>query len=148
MKRKKMDLIRLLQKLSLLPHKVEKFVDDWMKRNAPAIVETNIHQLYEQGVDSEGKPTGEYSESTIKRKKAKGQKYDHITLKDTGTFYRTIRLNPEGKNRFEITTDYDVWKKGLQKRWPKALGLTEENMKGLVEQLTDDLRIWLTDYLR
>ncbi len=64
------------------------------------IIELNQEQLYDRGVDSEGKDLGRpgYSDYTIEIKKKKGQRYDHVTLKDTGRFYKSfrIRVNKDG----------------------------------------------------
>lgn len=55
-------------------------------------------QLYDQGIDSKGRSLGEYSPATIegtnnfRGKKSKGQRYDHITLNDTGKFYKSFRI--------------------------------------------------------
>ncbi len=46
-------------------------------------------QLYDKGIDADGRSLGEYSEKTIREKKKKGQRYDHITLSDTFEFYKS-----------------------------------------------------------
>ena len=52
-----------------------------------------IEQLYEQGIDSEGLELYPfYSESTIIYKKEKGQRFDHVTLNDTGFFMSLLLL--------------------------------------------------------
>lgn len=44
-------------------------------------------QLYEKGIDGEGKFLAHYSKFTIALKKSKGEVYTHTTLHDTGDFY-------------------------------------------------------------
>lgn len=57
-------------------------------------------QLFEKGEDSLGDSLGEYAPSTIEGtasfegKISKGQRFDHITLKDTGDFYDTWVVIP------------------------------------------------------
>lgn len=46
-------------------------------------------QLYDKGIDADGRSLGEYSSKTIEEKKKKGQRYDHITLSDTFEFYKS-----------------------------------------------------------
>jgi len=55
-------------------------------------------QLFFDGEDGDGDSLGEYSPVTVEFKKAKGQPFDHITLKDTGAFYgsMTVRVDSEG----------------------------------------------------
>lgn len=89
-------------------------------------------QLFELGEDSDGKSLGNYAPSTIegtanfKGKKEKGQRFDHITLKDEGFFYASFRVTPL-KRGFRITAnprrgdsdlfdDFGVEIVGLQKR--------------------------------
>ena len=58
------------------------------------IIERNQDQLYEHGIDSKGQQLGYpgYSRTTIEIKKKKGQRYDHVTLKDSGRFYNSFRI--------------------------------------------------------
>ena len=55
-------------------------------------------QLLEKGIDSKGRSLGDYAIATIegtknfKGKKEKGQRYDHITLNDSGKFYKSFRV--------------------------------------------------------
>lgn len=94
------------------------------------IIQMNTEdQLEERGVDSIGRPLGDYAPYTIIEKKLKGQRYDHVTLKDTGAFYDSwvVTVN---RNYIEIDADdtshYDV---PLFQVWGEdVLGLTPENM--------------------
>ena len=49
-----------------------------------------------KGKDGQGESLGNYSPTTISIKQAKGQRTDHITLKDTGDFYSSYRLSLNG----------------------------------------------------
>jgi len=100
-------------------------------------------QLYEKGVSEENKIIGYYSPYTKNVKIAEGQRYDHITLKDTGYFYNSfvIHVNPtfiiidaddektdeagNTKYLFEVYNDRG-----------NIVGLTSENMDWLTETLT------------
>lgn len=66
------------------------------------IIELNTEeQLYERGVDSEGRSLGAYSFVTkyhykpIAAKEGRDGRTDHVTLKDTGDFYRSFRFKNE-----------------------------------------------------
>lgn len=66
--------------------------------------QNRLDQLYERGVDAEGNELGEYSPKTIRHKKQKGQRYDHVTLSDTQKFYESFRFVNDKKD-FKIKAD-------------------------------------------
>lgn len=97
-------------------------------------------QLYEKGINSLGVSLGNYKESTIKGGKsylgkiAKGQRYDHITLLDTGEFYDTFFVNALGLRGFSIEADGQKEDTNLLERYGKdIIGLTDENLQILTE---------------
>lgn len=53
------------------------------------IISLNQEQLYDSGRDSKGEELGYpgYAQYTMYIKEEKGQRYDHVTLKDHGYFY-------------------------------------------------------------
>jgi hypothetical protein len=61
-------------------------------------------QLFNKGEDSLGVSLGDYSPFTKQIKAEKGQRLDHITLKDTGDFYETFFVTPFLKG-FSINAD-------------------------------------------
>ena len=56
-----------------------------LRQNDNIIIDLNT-QMLSDGVDAVGAYLGDYSPTTVQIKKAKGQRYDHITLEDTGDF--------------------------------------------------------------
>ena len=56
------------------------------------IIELQQERLYERGTDSNGASLGDYSDYTVEIKREKGQRYDHITLRDTGEFYESFTV--------------------------------------------------------
>ena len=56
------------------------------------VIELNLEQLYESGTDAAGRSLGEYTAFTKDQKIEKGQRYDHITLKDSGKFYNSFKI--------------------------------------------------------
>jgi len=85
-------------------------------------------QLFELGEDSEGVTLGEYTPFSKELKIEKGQRIDHITLKDTGDFYDSFKVQAM-KNGFRITAnptkdDTDLFEEfGVQ-----IVGLNKENI--------------------
>ena len=65
-------------------------------------------QLYERGVngdDTEIMSYAPYAPSTIKRKIKKGQPYNRVTLKDTGEWYKSLRLIYDVDGFYLTSTD-------------------------------------------
>jgi hypothetical protein len=103
------------------------------------IIQMNTEdQLEEQGIDSLGRSLGDYSPYTIIEKQLKGQRYDHITLKDTGAFYDSWVVTV---SRDAITIDADdtsLYDQPLFQVWGEdVLGLTDENMDILRAVIAD-----------
>ena len=84
-------------------------------------------QLYNFGINSEGKSIGEYSDNTIQIKAFNGQPVDRVTLYDTGEFYESFVVIANQKG-FKITADPIKEDNNLFEDWGKNIvGLTKEN---------------------
>ena len=95
-------------------------------------------QLYNLGIDAEGDSLGEYSPYTIQFKVDKGQRFDHITLKDTGDFYETFKVKPNKKG-FELTANPNKDDDNLFEIYGKEIvGLTKDNQKLLIGFIESD----------
>lgn len=98
-------------------------------------------QLFELGVDSLGRDLGDYSPSTIegtvnfKGKKAKGQRFDHITLNDEGIYYSTHKVETGGNVfLFRIIVNPLRGDTNLFDDFGKEIaGWTESNMQILID---------------
>ena len=102
-------------------------------------------QLFEKGVDSLNVSLGNYALTTIEGtasflgKKDKGQRFDHITLKDTGEFYESWTVRAEGNS---IIIDANPNKDGdnlFTEYGEDILGLTEDSLQILREKLLEEL---------
>ncbi|MCK5643280.1 MAG: hypothetical protein KAJ19_20900 [Gammaproteobacteria bacterium] len=67
-------------------------------------------QLFQRGIDGEGKKLAGYARTTIRIKLRKGQPVDRTTLRDEEEFHRSITIDAFS-DRFEVTSDvvYDKW---------------------------------------
>lgn len=106
------------------------------------VVELNTReQMYEQGVDSEGRPMGEYSYPTKQKKIEKGQRYDHITGVDTGEMVESERA--EFSYNGDLIMTMNTIKDGkdiTETYWGvDIVGLTTESQMILKPILTDDI---------
>ena len=105
------------------------------------IVDLNQNQLYEQGLQADGTPTGEYAPITISFYKplaaAEGRdgRSDHITGKDTGETYKSMKVANEDKAiRIEAEDRNDFFK-----RIPEGLGLTGESINQIIPEVRETL---------
>ena len=93
----------------------------------------NTSQLFELGIDSEGNRLGDYSGFTKNIKTSKGQRIDHITLKDTGEFYKSFKVTPN-KNGFRISANPNKDDSNLFDDFGvDIVGLTKENVLKLLD---------------
>jgi len=98
-------------------------------------------QLFEKGEDGEGFSLGDYTPFTIEIKKSKNQRFDHITLKDTGDFYKSYKLSSKGL----ITADPQKDDTNLVDEFgADILTLSDEGQDIMIELfLRDDLQAFL-----
>ena len=102
-------------------------------------------QLFEKGIDSLGSSLGDYAASTIEGtanfegKKDKGQRFDHITLLDTGKFYKSFKVKVQSGG-FEIIADGNRGDTNLLEDYGKeVLGLTDENLQLVIDAIKERL---------
>jgi ketol-acid reductoisomerase len=101
------------------------------------------NQLFDKGIDANGvrlvsdfaKFGRVYADRTIIEKEAKNQPTDRVTLKDSGDFYRSFKLELTGNSDFLITADTIKNDNNLMEVWGEAiLGLTKENIDLVIEK--------------
>lgn len=109
------------------------------------IVDLNRKQLYEQGIQADGTPTGEYHPITIAYKKQYGEgteapslfklpgRTDHITGLNTGLTYKSMDVKSEPAG-IHITADD---RNGFFEREPQGLGLTPESRRELLPEIKE-----------
>lgn len=109
-------------------------------------------QLFEKGIDSEGvrldvaRGYG-YANVTKKIKAQKGQPTDRITLKDTGEFYQSFRVDVRAG---VITINADAQKDdtNLFTEWGiDILGLTEESINRLKPLVIENYKQYILELL-
>ena len=112
------------------------------------IIDLNtIDQLYNEGIDSKGIQLGEYTNYTKSLKQAKGERTDHITLKDTGAFYSSFRVSLVG-NSIKITADAQKEDTNLFKEYGiDIVGLTEDSMSVVATKALQLIKIKLKNVL-
>lgn len=110
-------------------------VETIIEVNEPFILDcVRNKQLYNKGVNALGVSIMDYQPYkplTIMLKSEKGQPTDRVTLKDTGDFYESMRVEAD-RTQFEIVAD--DWKTDeLKAKYGDAIfGLTDENKGDLI----------------
>ena len=113
-------------------------VQEILTRNEGLIVALNTeNQLEEKGVNSLGigiHTYAPYSPKTVYLKQKKGQPWNRVTLRDTGRFHQSFRLQftQEG---FIITSDSDLTPELVNKYGPNIFGLTPESKGYLIRSI-------------
>lgn len=103
------------------------------------IVDLNQYQLYEQGIQSDGSETGQYAQITIDKYKPLAEyegrdgRSDHITGKDTGETYNSMRVRSDSAG-IRITADD---RNRFFDREPKGLGLTTESKNEIIPEVKE-----------
>jgi hypothetical protein len=108
-------------------------------------------QLFDDGIDSTGRELssigGDYAPSTILRKIDDDLPFDHITLYQTGDFYKTFTVHV-GKDSFTIEADTMKDGQDLQDSWgDNILGLTDDNIRYLILELLPLIREYILNTL-
>jgi hypothetical protein len=100
---------------------------DAMVTNDAKIVELNREQLNE-GVRADGSPiTPKYTPFTIMKKIEKGQRFDVVTLRDTGSFQDKMKLFVAGA-KFTVVSQDEKAKK-LEGKYGDIMGLSDSGKK-------------------
>jgi hypothetical protein len=92
-------------------------------------------QLFEKGEDGLGQKLIEkngYARLTISIKKLKGQPTDRVTLKDTGDFYESIRINVYD-DRFEVSQNVPYGSDLIKKYGGEILLPSDVNMNDFIK---------------
>lgn len=100
------------------------------------MLDLNHHQMFDLGVDALGAPLGEYSLFTKAIKERKGQRFYHVTLKDTEEFYDSMKI----KFEYTVTISGDMQKPDtdLSTIYPHALGLTNESKNEVIDEIKEN----------
>lgn len=120
-----------------------RLMHDIILANEAYIIDMNAYeQLYNKGVNRLGVSIMDYrpySPYTIAYKKAVGQPYDRVTLRDEGDFYRGFFIEADDRMFYISSTDEKTDK--LTKKYTNYIfGLTDENKAELTwEYIYPDL---------
>lgn len=141
----------LVKKLKGLPKFIEDVVEIYYNDNKEEILDLNKAQLLNSGVDSEGKPLGEYAPFTVEERQKKGLQTDFIDLRYTGKFQDRMQLSKNGvKGEREMTSRDPKWGSDdgvLRKAFPDAIGLTPNSQEILTTDIEKEIDRNVNGYL-
>jgi hypothetical protein len=129
---------KVLKELQAFDSGIDAVIIDRVKDQEQAIVAANAEQLF-SGILATGRPTKpDYAQSTIARKRRKGQPTNRVTLKDTGKFHISLKVDYREKE-FELTSD-DTKRVYLERKYGRDIyGLTDANLQRVIDRLENDL---------
>ena len=136
-----MKLGKLYRRIQQLQTPLNPILEDVLKDSSlqAQIVDLNQSQLYDQGIQADGTPTGDYAQITIDKYKplagyeGRDSRSDHITGKDTGETYDSMKVST-GSEGFVITADD---RNDFFEREPKGLGLTTESLNEILPEIKE-----------
>lgn len=110
-----------------------------VEAHANDIINMNLSQLEEHGINSEGQRFKPYAPSTIRLKKRTGRPYDRVTLRQEGNFHAGFKVETYNY-QFDITStdrkkDFLTWRYGA-----KLFGLTDEHKSVLRDIISQELK--------
>lgn len=132
--------------LSATPEKQKKDLLGIIRSHEAEAVDLNIEQMM-AGQDSDGnRITPEYAPFTIEIKKAKGQPYDRVTLKDEGDFHRSMFMKADN---FPVMFDSkDSKTDDLTRKYGNSIfGLTKQHLGDFKEDISEDVKKYYRDLL-
>jgi len=125
-------LQKLMQAINELDTTVYRLVADIVRDNETEIVELNSQtQLYEQGINANGKKIASYrpyAPLTVKLKKLKGQPTNRVTLRDEGDFHESFFLEVSNTDFFIDASDSKT-RELIEKYGEDVLGLTPQSLE-------------------
>jgi len=116
----------------------KKFGENIMIKNKNHIIEENISQMYDLGQNIKEESLGEYTPTSKFIKQQKGQRTDHITLRDTGDFHKGMGMKKSGETQKE--SEFEIkskdWKSDMLERgFPDIFGLNKEKLENFTKNV-------------
>jgi hypothetical protein len=90
-----MTLDKYIVNLQKLENNLPSIIDKFIESESSHFLGRVKLRFWNQGVDGDGKKIGEYAESTVARKKKKGQRSSHVTLKDSSQWWDNLFITYE-----------------------------------------------------
>ena len=136
---KSKEMKHLWRKLEKVYFNIDPTIEKTVQNNENFIIKMNTEQMYKGELSTGKEIRPSYAPATIAYKKRKGQPFDRVTLRDTGQFYKKLKVIARYKD-FVIDTSlsgarpYGFLMKGKRSYGEDILGLNDKNKKELVNK--------------
>jgi hypothetical protein len=134
------EITTVINKLKAVRASIPQIVLDLVRENEQFVINLQQGQLGE-GFDSKGqqiKPS--YAQSTIARKKKKGQPFNRVTLKDKGDYYKSFDIIYNESGGTFVLKATNFVRQYLVKRYGEDIeGLTPESIELVSKEIQDRL---------
>jgi len=135
-------LNQYIAELNFFADNLHNVVGDAGVKNADYIVNKQNTRLENKGTDAKESPIGSYSSVTVSFKKSKGDRYDHVTLKDEGNWYNSMFVENRGTQGLIIdSSDTSLTGKLMNGGGERENPAYGKDIIGLTEPETNDLVI-------
>ena len=127
---------------------LEKMVYDAILKLETNFLDLQKNQWYNTGMDSEGQDLGVYSPTYELRRKRRGLRTDHVTLKYSGNFFASLRLVMKGDAIYIESKGVDYEKYIVQRYGEDIYDLNDQQRIKLIPQIVDIVLVLLRNYLK
>lgn len=116
---------------------IEELVKKIVLDNSGKILSMIKLRLYQKGIDGDGKTiVPEYSELTIADKKGKRQITSHVTLRDTGEWYKSFYVTYDSGNII-VNSDLPKTDELVEKYGKSILELTNQEIENIINSIIE-----------
>lgn len=136
---KSKEMENLWQKLEKVYFNIDPTIQKTVQVNENFIIKMNTEQMYRGELSTGKEIRPSYAPATVAYKKRNNQPFDRVTLRDTGQFYKELKVIARYKD-FVIDTSlsgfrpYGFLMKGKRAYGEDILGLNDKNKKELVNK--------------
>lgn len=111
-----MTLENYIKELESLEKNIPSLVQKFVKENSNYFLGNVKQRFYQKGIDGSGNKIGNYAQSTIERKEKSSprQRTSHVTLRDSGNWYRSLFVKYEKNELFMDSSMKDLTAKLIQ----------------------------------
>lgn len=131
------DTVRNLERLR---ESLEQLIIDVCRDQQSFILELQRSEQLYQGKRGDGREIRpRYAESTVNKKRRKGQVVDRVTLRDEGVFYASISID-FGLREFRFQSDDAKFKFLANRYGEEVLGLNRDSRLALADRIEQEVK--------
>ena len=132
-----MTLEAYIIELEKLERQIPALIEKFLKQRAKYMLVQVKLRFANRGLDGDGNKIGEYTEATKKRKRKKGRRVSHVTLKDSGRWYDSLFVNYDSGELFLDSRMRDLTTKLIQ-----GDGYSPAYGEAIMEFTDEEILVW------